>query len=249
MRAEEYEKMFCLEDRHWWFAGKRRLARTLLDDLPPRPGRKILDVGCGTGGMFQVLNDYGSLVGLDASDLAIGFARRRQSAHLLRAALPRLPLGTASFDLVTAFDVLYHRQVGDDQLALREIARVLKPGGHLLLSEPAIELLRSAHDEAFENARRYTTGGMGRKLRAAGFAIKRLSYSNCLIFPAVASWRLVRRGAGDAQASDVRPVPPWLNPLMSGVYRCEASLLRRMDLPIGSSIIALAERLSVAADE
>jgi ubiquinone/menaquinone biosynthesis C-methylase UbiE len=242
MRSEEFEKMFLLEDTHWWFAGKRRLARVLLDSLPPKPRRKILDVGCGTGGMFRLLKDYGHIIGIDDSELAVGFSARRNLANLGRAALPHLPFADASFDLVSAFDVLYHRRVEDDQAALNEIARVLRAHGQLIVTDSALKFLRSAHDEALQAARRYTTDEMRNKLHAAGFAVKRLSYAHFSIFPLVAPWRLLRRGVSIERGSDVHPTAHWVNALMGGVYRIEAGLFSKMNLPIGTSIIALAEK-------
>lgn len=242
MDPAEYEKMFRVEDTHWWFAGKRRLVRVLLDSLPQQPARKVLDIGCGTGGMFLLLKDYGCVYGVDASDLATGLSARRHIANLGRAALPYLPFAPASFDLISLFDVLYHRQVGNDETALAEAARVLKPGGSIVVTDSALGALRSAHDEVFQGARRYSTGEMGSKLRRAGFTVKRLSYANFFIFPAAAPWRLLRRKVHGTHGSDVHPTPAWLNALMGGLYRAEASLLRRTDLPIGTSIIALAEK-------
>jgi SAM-dependent methyltransferase len=240
MDPAEYEKMFRVEDTHWWFAGKRRLVRVLLDQLPPAQGRNILDVGCGTGGMFALLKNYGHVHGVDASELATGFAAQRWPASLERAALPYLPFAAEAFDLVGVFDVLYHRRVEDDRLALAELARVLKPHGFLVITDSALGALRSAHDEVFQAARRYSTGEMGDKLRQAGFIVKRLSYANFFIFPFAATWRLLRRRVSGAQASDVGPMPAPVNLLMSVIYRVEAGLLRRTDLPIGTSIIALA---------
>src|SRR5438046_8893609 len=161
MQPEEYAKMFRVEETHWWFAGKRRLVRVLLDRLPPQAGRRILDVGCGTGGMFLLLKDYGTsaalVVGVDESEIALRFAAQRAHAQLGRASLASLPFPDGSFDLLTAFDVLYHRDVSDDQSALGEMARVLRPGGHVVISDSALGVLRGRHDEAMHGARRYTT--------------------------------------------------------------------------------------------
>ena len=100
MNPAEYEKMFRVEDTHWWFAGKRRLVRVLLDSLPAQPvARSILDVGCGTGGMAALLKAYGCVYGVDASELAIGFSARRGIATLERAALPYLPFASGVFDV------------------------------------------------------------------------------------------------------------------------------------------------------
>jgi SAM-dependent methyltransferase len=243
MNPDEYEKMFRLEDTHWWFAGKRRLVRVILDSLPSNSDRLILDVGCGTGGMFSLLENYGRLVGIDESELAMALAAKRQISDLARAALPKLPFVDSSFGFVGAFDVLYHRRVEDDLAALKEIARVLKPRGNLVITDSAIEFLRSAHDEALQGARRYTTREMHEKLIAAGFAVKRISYANLLIFPAAALWRLFRRGVSTEKGSDVRPAPAWINNFLGYLYLIEAGLFRRIDFPIGTSIIALAEKI------
>lgn len=242
MHAETYAQLFAVEDTHWWFAGKRRLARVFLDQLPAQRDRKILDVGCGTGGMFQLLGEYGSLWGVDLSETALAFAARRDRAQLQRAELPHLPFADATFDLVTLFGVLYHRAVGDDVAALREVARVLRSGGHALFTDPAFRFLRGPHDADFHGARRYTTGEMCAKLRDAGFILRRASYADCLIFPAAAPWRLARRAFGTSEGSDVRPVPAWLNAIMGWIYRLEAALLARTNLPVGLSIIVLAQK-------
>ena len=111
MDPPEYEKMFRVEDTHWWFAGKRRLVRVLLDRLPRDPARKILDIGCGTGGMFLLLKDYGCVYGVDASELATGLAAHRHLASLRRAALPSLPFAHAAFSLVTPVALLSLRRL------------------------------------------------------------------------------------------------------------------------------------------
>lgn len=245
MHDDEYAKMFSVEDTHWWFAGKRRLVSVLLKKLPLQSERKTLDAGCGTGGMLPLLDQYtssGELFGVDVSRSAIDYSARRRLAQLTRASLLHLPFRDSSLDLVTAFDVLYHRRVEDDRIALREIARVLKPRGYVVITDSALEFLRSGHDERFHGVRRYTTQEMKDKIEDAGFTVKKISYTNFLIFPMVAVWRLARRQVSAEKASDVHAAPKWLNRLMSGVYCIEAAMLRRVNLPIGSSIIVLAER-------
>ena len=233
--------MFAVEDGHWWFAGKRRLVGVLLDALRLPADARILDVGCGTGGMFQLLRRYGSPVGVDQSEIALSFSRRR-TLQVARAILPDLPFRDETFDLVTIFDVLYHRRVDDDVAAARELRRVLKPGGALVVTDSALAFLRGAHDVAMHGARRYTTSEIRKKLTDAGFEVRRASYANCLLFPVAAPWRLLQRLTSREAHSDVAPAPAWVNRTLGGVYATEAWLLRRMNLPIGTSIAAVATK-------
>jgi SAM-dependent methyltransferase len=245
VNPEEYEKMFAVEDRHWWFAGKRKLVGVLLDRARLPKDAKILDVGCGTGGMELLLHRYGRVTAIDASPLALSFAKRRGLAELRRAQLPNLPFADASFDLVGIFDVLYHRNVGDDAAGARELLRVLKPGGVLVVTDSALGFLAGPHDVAMHGARRYSAHGIRELLASAGFAVERAGYGNFLLFPLAAPWRLLQRwsgaGAGSGH-SDVSPAPAWVNGLLGLVYGAEARLLRWFDLPIGTSILALARK-------
>ncbi len=242
MNPVEYERMFELEDRHWWFAGKRRLVRAILDRVELPRDAAVLDVGCGTGGMFAVTKALGRVTAVDASPLAIGFARRRGGVALARAALPDLPFADATFDLVTAFDVLYHQRVGDDRAAIAEIRRVLRPGGAFLVVDSALPSLRAAHDEAMHGARRYTVPELRAKLVDAGLAVERATYTNCLLFPVAAAWRLATRRARPGGDSDVRPASALGNALAGALYALEAQMLRIGNLPIGTSLAAVARR-------
>jgi SAM-dependent methyltransferase len=170
MNPEEYRVMAELEGVQWWYAGMRRIARALLEPLLPEAGsrsRRILDAGCGTGWNLQALSVFGETHGVDLSPLAAS-ATRRRGGRVSLGNLLSLPYGSASFDVVTSFDVIYHAWVVDDVQAVRELARVLKPGGVLLLKAPALKILWGAHDEAVLSRHRYTRpemespGGGGR---------------------------------------------------------------------------------------
>jgi SAM-dependent methyltransferase len=236
--------MYSVEDRHWWFSGKRRLVRVLLDSAKLPSDARILDVGCGTGGMHLLLHEYGRVTGIDASPLALGFAKKRQLSTLARASLPNLPFPDATFDLVGIFDVLYHRNVGDDAVAAREILRVLKPGGTIVVTDSALGFLRGPHDVAMHGARRYSARGIRELLVSAGFAVERAGYINFLLFPIAAPWRVLQRLFGGSKAghSDVAPASGLTNALFGALYGAEAQLLRLADLPIGTSIVALGRK-------
>jgi SAM-dependent methyltransferase len=243
----EYRKTFELERTGWWFAAKRRVAGTLLAQAGILPGRvgtlRALDGGCGTGGTLEWLADYGWAVGLDRSPAALGYCVQRGRDRLVCGVLDRLPFADASFDLVTLFDVLYHRWVADDEATLREVGRVTRPGGLVLITDSALPFLRGPHDEAYGGARRYTRASLRRAVTSAGFRIRRMSYFHFLLFPIIAGVRLKERWFSPATArSDLRPVRPLFNGALKALYHIECALLCVAPLPWGSSIVCLAER-------
>ncbi len=243
METEEYRRLFELEDHLWWFAGMREISLNLLNRfLPDTRPLSILDAGCGTGGMLQHLSRYGSAVGVDLSQQALGFARLRKTGHLAQASLSQLPFYAETFDLVTSFDVIYHRAIDDDELALAEIARVLRPQGTLLLRVPAHDRLRSSHDEAVHTRQRYGRKELIEKLGRAGFRTIYVSYANCFLFPIAVLKRFMDGlSPGSKKSSDVKPLSAPLNRLLLSVFRLEARLLGRSRLPFGLSLIAVAK--------
>jgi SAM-dependent methyltransferase len=243
VEKEEYQRLFELEDRLWWFVGMRAISLALIERFVPHPSPlAILDVGCGTGGMLEHLGRYGSVVGVDVSDQALAYAKHREPRALVRAGLPHLPFVTGSFDLLTSFDVIYHQAVGDDEAALSEMARLLRAGGRLLLRVPAHDWLRGRHDVAVQTRHRYGKRELREKLRRAGLEVSYLSYANCFLFPVAVSMRLAEKLSRPQEGSDVRDVSPPVNQLLTGALKLEAAILPRAPLPLGLSLVAVAER-------
>lgn len=245
MDRPEYESMFELEDVHWWFVGRRRLALALIDQfIQFEAGARILDVGCGTGGNLQAMAPYGQVHGLDISPIAIDLARLRPLPCLTQASGLAIPYPENTFSLVTIFDVLYHRWIIDDTSALGELHRVIKPGGWLLLTDSALPILWSTHDEVYHARQRYTLTIMRTKLRQAGFHQRVCSYANFLLLPIFLFVRLTMDWlplAGDIDRQGT--FPEWLNWLLTQVRSAEARWLRRgRSLPVGSSLICLSQK-------
>jgi SAM-dependent methyltransferase len=244
MERREYEKSFALEGEHWWFRAKRALVRSVLRRHGRLDGRG-LDVGCGTGGMLQALAGHGTWVGLDAEPLALDFSRKRGLARLVTGSTGALPFRSNSFDACLCLDVLYHRAVGSDAVALAECHRVLTPGGLLVVTDSALAWLRSAHDDAVHGQRRYSRRELVARIRAAGFTPLFASYTYCLIFPAVAAFRALRQLRGRAETgSDVFPLPRPLTACLLAVQAAERALLRVVPLPFGSSVLCVARKPS-----
>jgi SAM-dependent methyltransferase len=224
----------------------RDASTSLLDlYLPDKDsGRQILDAGCGTGGMLPTLRGYGRTIGVDFSSEALQLARQRDSSPLIRADVCHLPFTSESFDVVTSFDVIYHRAVTSDIDAIVEMARVLRPKGLLLIRVPALNLVLGRHDVAVHTLRRYTRRELDKKLKQNGFALEFISYLNCSLLPLAVLRRAVDRffhpGRKD---SEVEAITPWLNHTFYRILRLETRWMRFGRLPLGLSLVAVARKV------
>jgi len=245
MQQDFYTEYSEIEDTHWWFRGRREIFTRLLAPFEHR-ALSILDIGFGTGAMLTFLQRYGHVTGMDMSVDAIRFARTRCDAPMLLGDITALPVETASIDLVTAFDIVEH--VPDDRAAFAELARVCRPGGHMLATVPAFQFLWGNQDVVSHHQRRYTLGELEKHVRAAGFVPRRLSYFNAILFPAVAAVRVARRlrgerrPQGEVKSDFTMTKPGFVNDTLTRVFAAEGRWLARWRLPVGVSIVCLAER-------
>jgi SAM-dependent methyltransferase len=233
--------MYALEETQWWYAGMRAItASVVMPALGPAAGRRLLDAGCGTGNNLKHLATWGRPIGIDLSEEAIGFCRTR-GVTVARGSLLSLPFANESFDLVTSFDVLYHRWVTDDRVAVRELVRVLRPGGLLFVRVPALKMLWGAHDEAVHSRHRYTLAELRSLFEECGLEVRRTSYCNSLLFPVLALRRTLDRLL-DRHGSDVEELPAPLERTFRALLAVEAWWLRRFSFPVGGSVIALGRK-------
>jgi len=241
MNDEEFRLLDEIEDGQWWFVGKRLILRALLERHVPR-GR-VLDLGCGTGGILRDFMDLYPCFGADRSKLALEICSRKGFDRLVQSDLCELPFASGAFDTILALDVIEHLE--NDVGFLEKAHRLLAPGGRLLLSVPAFTLLWSQHDVTFQHHRRYRSSQLREAVRRAGLIPERTTYTNTLIFPAVLAWRLLSYRAGFgrfAPRHDFWDIPPWLNALLVRAYQLEARFLRTANFPVGVSVVCVAQK-------
>jgi len=247
MHPKEYERLAVSEESYWWFVAKRRLLRQCMAQYAPdiQSGGIVADVGCGTGATLTRLRDLSAFsFGLDYASNALKYGWRKHRGHIGQANVLALPLASNSLDLLTVLDVLYHQSVPDDEAALSELYRVLKPDGLLILTAPAFDFLGGPHDQINLTARRYTLPQMRAKLIRLGFRIQKESKGVALLFPVAFLWRYVQRNfAGDVTSlSDVQELSPIANKLLLVLYQLELVWLKVGSLPWGTSILLVAEK-------
>jgi len=244
MDAAVYDAFYRAEIAHWWFRARRRILATVLEELAQPSGLDITDMGCGTGGMLEMLTRFGRVTGVDASPAAREYCARRGFPGVLS---PTQWNGMQDrYDLITAFDVVEH--VEDDVGFLAGLRGRLRPGGAVLVTVPSYPFLWSVFDEMNHHQRRYTRSSLARSLAGSGLRVDRISYFNTLLFPAVAVSRSMERLTGRSLRTPEerdRAIARWfrvgpMNGILEGLFAFERHWLRRADLPLGSSILALA---------
>ncbi|MFQ5415550.1 MAG: class I SAM-dependent methyltransferase [Myxococcota bacterium] len=241
MNDEEFRLLDRIEAEHWWFVGKRLILRAVLEDEVR--GDRMLDLGCGTGGVIRDWMDDRRCFGIDRNQLALAICARNGIDRLVRGDLTTLPFRAGSFDAVLLMDVIEH--LDDDAAFLRTASELCAPGGRVVVAVPAYQALWSQHDVTFEHRRRYSAKQLVAVVRQSGLEPERLTYTNSLLFPVAAIWRLAsyRLGLGRvAPKHDFWPIPRWLNRILVRLYVLEARLLKRFDLPFGISVLCVARR-------
>ena len=232
-----------VEATHFWFRGFRGFVAPAIREVAgTRRGLRLLDCGCGTGhNLASLLHPYGRAFGFDLTPGGLAYART-SGFPLAQADMTSIPFQSASFDIVTSFDVFQY--VGDDFAAMKEMARVLRPGGGLVVTAAAFDALRGGHAGTWPEVRRYTTARMREIVEGAGLQVRRLTYLFAALFPAMLAVRMLRRRGGPPAASDDDwemqvPSAP-INTALAWLLSGEAALSRRLPLPVGSSVLVVA---------
>ena len=247
VKPAEYHRMREAEEAQWWYVGQRAIAHALLEPAlggsgGPSPSARLLDAGCGSGGNLVHLARRGLRVaGVDIAREAVAGSRER-GLPVVQGSLLALPFADRSFDVVTSFDVIYHAWVPDDGAAMKEMSRVLRPGGVVLIRVPALRILWGAHDDAVDSRHRYTRPELVRLLEDQGFEVVRATYANSFLFPLLLARRTLDRILGRV-GSDVGFLPAPFEWLFRRVLLSEAAMVRRgIALPVGASVLALGRK-------
>jgi len=239
------------ETQHFWFRGFRAFVTPLLRHAAEgRRHPRLLDCGCGTGANLELLDTFGHAYGFDLTEAGLRIGREAGRTRTARASVTAVPFPTAAFDIVTSFDVLYSLTDADEQTAIAEMYRLLKPGGFALVNVAAMRILRGDHSVLSHEIRRYTRADLRNRLERAGFLVERLTYTNATLFPALAIARSIQRRRGLRTEQDavgeisVPPAP--VNAIMTAVMHLEGLWLRAFDAPFGSSLLCLARKPAAA---
>jgi len=244
MMEHTYPILYRVEKNHWWYVGRRRIIASFVKQIcdqitDHRP--QILDVGCGTGANLMMLSRYGDAEGVDISPDALAFCRERGLENLQLGAAEALPYEEGRFDLVTAFDVVEH--MDDDVAGLREMRRVLRPGGHVLLFVPTFMWLWGLQDDVSNHRRRYRLPELEDAVRRAGFEVERTTYANITFLPPIFLVRKFMKLTGVRTDTENSINVPAFNRLFGAILGAERYLMRVMNIPLGVSGLCVARRV------
>ncbi len=247
MNPAEFENISAVERTLWWYRGMECILHAFLAPLiAGRTVTQVLEAGCGTGHMSRALSQrYGwRMTPMDLSEIGLGHAQRMGLHRLVQADLRRLPFQSQTFDALFSLDVIAHLQPPETPMAFEEFARVLRPGGLLVVRASALDILRSRHSMFVDERQRLTASRLRQLCHCAGLKLLRLTYLNSILLPvAFAKFRIWEPLTGAAPNSGVTPVNPLLNRLMEAPLRWESALVGAgVNLPLGQSLLLAAER-------
>lgn len=244
MEKEEYTKMAQQESNYWWYVGRIHIIRAQLKRIQDELGHKdlkILNIGSGTGGTIPMLQEFGEVFNVDVSEQALKILKSKGINNLHKIEGTKLPFKANYFDVAVAMDVLEH--IKEDEQALKEWSRVIKPNGRLVITVPAYQWLWSEHDESLHHFRRYTASNLHKICNQANFKVRKRSYMIMFTFPLVVGYRLLssiyKRESKDEKSTTHVKVPRLVNSTFVLLLRIESFLLQFISLPFGTSVLLI----------
>ncbi len=244
MQQHTYAIMDRVEDSHWWFVGRRAILESFLRTICSRlmvqdSILSILDVGCGTGANLEMLAQFGKAEGVDVSDDALEFCRKK-GLTVQKGLAETLPYADETFDLTTALDVVEH--LDNDIAGLKEMHRVTKAGGYSLIFVPAFMWLWGVQDDVSNHRIRYTKKQIVERLEKAGFTVERATYANFTFFAPILAGRTLMKLTGLKPASENNINISALNGMFGKLFSAERFWLKNFNFPFGVSIVVVAKK-------
>ncbi|MBK7392226.1 MAG: class I SAM-dependent methyltransferase [Chloracidobacterium sp.] len=244
MQQHTYAIMDEVEGSHWWFVGRRAILESFLKPIcssliTRNSSLRILDVGCGTGANIEMLSQYGESEGVDVSDDALEFCRRK-GLKVQKGLAETLPYADESFELTTALDVVEH--LDDDIAGLKEMFRVTKRGGYSLIFVPAFMWLWGVQDDISNHRIRYTKRQIVERLETAGYTVERATYANWTFFAPILAGRTIMKLTGIKPESENNITISGLNGPLGKLFGAERFWLKHFNFPLGVSIVVVARK-------
>jgi len=243
MDANLFKDMASIQGVHWWFVARRRILESVIAKLAYPPAARILEIGCGTGGNLAMLSRFGSLSAIEYDENARSIAANLDICPVEFGGLPEpIPFGHVKFDLVCMLDVLEH--IENDEGALLRAGQLLCPSGRMLVTVPAYSWLWSAHDDMHHHYRRYTAKMLRQRALNANLSVEKLGYYNTLLFPLIATARILGKFSGRRSGSDAEMPGPMTNHMLLKIFSLERHIVPRFMFPFGTSILAVLTKVS-----
>jgi len=245
MRSDLYSNLYQTEDTHWWHKAKRIIVTSLIRAHAPTNNPVILDVGCGTGKNLEEFKSLGRVVGIDLSQTAVDYCKKRGINSVVRGSVEKLPFSANKIDIVTALDVIEHV---DEQKSLSEVARVLKPGGVLICTVPAFTWLWSEWDVALHHKKRYTSSETISVIEKNGMKVVRWTYLySFLVVPVffIRNIKKIFRNKSQEYTSDFNLNNPIINSVLFLLARLEHLIITMYHIPFGTSVLCVAKKTTI----
>ena len=242
MQISEYQNIYKSEASHYYYVGTHEILLALISSVVKKnKPLQILDAGCGTGLFAMKLKPFGKVTGIDMSDEALKFARLRK-LKVKKASITNLPIKENTFDLVVSNDVICHKSIKDDQSAVDELTRVLKPGGILVLKLPAFDWLKGSHDKHVFTKKRYTKSEVEKMLKKSNNNIIKSTYAGSFLVLPVIIKNVFDNLISKSSYSSVQDVGKLLNTLLVVLFKIECSFVSFLSIPFGITIITISRK-------
>lgn len=242
MKKDQYTIMANLENTYWWYVILHKLVEFYVkkECKKTKSDLHILDAGCGTGRVIELMSQYGQVEGIDYSEEAIKFCRSRQLKNINQEDLNLWQPKENMYDIIISLDVLYHKAIKDDQAIIKKFHLGLKKNGLLILNLPAFDCLKRKHDEAVSGQRRYQKNKIEQMLKENGFKIEKISYRLPILFLVLIIKKYFKL---DKASGDLKDIPTWLNHILIGIHYLEnIAIKKNINMPFGSSLFVVARK-------